>query len=333
MKQLYEIKRKLSLLLLIGIAILCMGFIFINCGKGPQSKIINSDSGQFAVDCGAAPAGSQGKLGCVIYFNSKELLNRQGTEVTVEAWVKRKTDDLTGFVFDHRTAEGVAMWIKDNEPKFAIRRLVNATSSDFVVESNVTLSANTWYHIAGVLVNAVHSHPLSSSCTTTVMAETPHMDIYVDGEFKNCASTGSRSMATLTCNPESLGTGQCAGDSLAIGGPLAVGICNSGDFPCTDVTSESLNGIIDEVRYYTTARTHTLIQSCMNTELGLDGNCSRNSITLGAYMRFNEGKGAAPADWTGLGPGSKENNGFLVTETGRFWDGGWVSGAPITRKD
>jgi hypothetical protein len=721
MKQLYEIKRKLSLLLLIGIAILCMSFIFINCGVGPQSKIINSDSGQFAVDCGAAPGGTVAggeKQGCVIYFVSEELLNRQGPEVTVEAWVKRKTDSLTGFVVDRHATEGVVMWVKDNEPKFAITRIgreLGSTSTDFIVDSNFSLATNTWYHIAGVLTNTneggIHSCPrdvgqytsivrdsndklhisyydvaaktlrystnasgswvntmvdnssvvgqyssiaidsskiyisyytedagnlkfascarstncddasewttttvdigddsdkilvgdpphldgiikpeevdkrgrytsiavdstkvhisyyavkawndpagnliyascslstncdsasdwtittvdsagdvgqysdiavssttahisyydntnkklkyascalstncdatgewttadvassageiigqyssiaiesldiphisyyhststpayflkhatnktgtwvattvdstgnigqhtsiamdstkayisyydvtngdlkyascaLSTNCdstgewtsstvdstgdvgqftsialdsssnahisyydvtngdlkyatntsgiwaTTTLddgeaSFEIPHLDIYVTDEdgvggFRNCASTGSRSMAVLTCAPQDVGAGSCEGDTMSIGGAVATGV--------SDGTSQSFMGVIDDVRYWTAARTQAQIQACMYQELVMhdSGDCGIDNSNLAAYVKLNEGKGSAPSDWTGLGSGSKENNGFRTTESGRFWDGGWVSGAPITRKD
>ncbi len=102
MKQLYKIKKKLPLFLLIGILMLCLGFILINCGKGPQSKIVNPDSGQFAVDFSASSMVDGG----VIYVVSSELLNRQGSEVTVEAWVKRKTDTLDGLFFHVMSTEG-----------------------------------------------------------------------------------------------------------------------------------------------------------------------------------------------------------------------------------
>lgn len=331
MKQFNEMKKKLSLFLLIGILILCVGFIFINCGKGPQSKIINSDSGQFAVDFSQAPSGHGG----IVYVVSNELLNRQGTEVTVEAWVKRNTANLTGGVFSRHESEGPVMWVKDNEPKFAIRRVVGPTSTDFVVESNVSLAANTWHHLAGVLVNAAHSHPSSSSCSPAVMAETPHMDIYVDGQFKNCASTGSRSMTVLTCTPQELGTGTCAGDTLAVGGFVAIdGVFDDGAAKTIN-TTQALNGVIDDVRYWTAARTQTQIQACMNQELvsHKSGDCGIENSNLGAYLKFNEGSGAAPSDWTGLGSGSKEDNGVPADSPARPWDGGWVSGAPITGED
>lgn len=317
MKQLYGIKRKLSLLLLIGIVILCVGFIFINCGKGPQSKIVHADSGQCAIDFSDTPYSS------ALYFVSNELLNRQSSEVTVEAWVKRKTSPLTGPIISRHAEEGVLMWVKDNEPKFAIRRDVSGTSTDFIVESNVTLSENVWYHIAGVLVNESHVHPSSttSAACETAASETPHMDIYVDGVLENCASTGLRSMAELTCAPETLGVGVCGGDSIGVG--VFIGSDPS------DGASGKFD-IIDDVRYWTTARTQAQIQGCMNQELVMfsDGDCGIDNPNLAAYIKLNECKGSAPSDWTGLGAGSKESPAVIP------WDGGWVSnGAPITRKD
>jgi hypothetical protein len=680
MKQLYEIKRKLSLLLLIGIIILCIGFIFINCGKGPQSKIIHADSSQCAVDFSDITANTSN-----IFLVSNELLNRQGSEVTIEAWVKRKTGTLLrGSVLSRHSSEGAMLWVKDNEPKFAIRSIVNATSTDFIVNSNVSLAENTWTHLAGVLIDEDHSS-VHSACdveglstsigldaskkayigyhdavngsvkyitnasgswvksivassgkftslvvetenkahvayhnsgpngdlfyakpsstpgvwlspetvdnsvdvdgsdipdgdftdpedisvnvgkynsikldssnkayisyyddgvtyaspngdlkyatnasgswvtttvdstgdvgkytsiavdssnkayisyydvtngdlkyatnasgswvtttvdstgdvgkhtsiavdssnkayisyydvtngdlkyatnasgswvttavdstgdvgkhtsiavdssnkayisyyndivtngyptgdlkyatnasgswvTTTVdstgdvgkhtsiavdssnkayisyydftngdlkyatnasgswaaetvdsslevaRSETPHLDIYVNGEYKNCASTGSRPMSSdLTCAADELGEGVCSGDSIGIAAFI-------GSAP-SDGTAGTFNGIIDEPRYWTTARTQAQIMACMNQELvsSDSGVCGINNADLASYMRLNECKGAAPSDWTGLGSGSKESPSGTPE-----WDGGWVNGAPVTRKD
>ncbi len=337
MKKFCVSKKKLPLFLLIGIFILCVGFILINCGKGPQGKNINPDSGQFAIDFTKAPSGKG-----AVFVVSSELLNRQGTEFTIEAWVKRKKDALNGAVFSRHDSKGILMWVKDNEPKFAMRRVIAGTSTDFDVESGFSFGADKWHHMAGVLVNAVHSHPTSSSCTTAVMAETPHLDIYVDGEFKNCATTwgapgdtatGPQFLPDLsTCPPDpitgdpTLGAGVCAGDTLGIG--IFVGSAVT-----TDGTSLMLNGVIDEVRYWTVARTPGEINACRNTELSLGGVCSRNNPNLAAYLRFNEGKGSSPADWTGLGSGSKEDALVSADDPARVWDSGWVSGAPITKKD
>jgi hypothetical protein len=343
MKHLYEIKKKLSLLLFVGILILCLVFILINCGKGPQSKIIHPDSGQFAVDLNLAPGGVPG----LIFVLSSELLNRQATgEFTIEMWVKRKTSSLTGVAFSRHDSEGAVMWFKDNQPKFALMRMITAplasepTSTPLQVDSGFSFGINEWYHIAGVLVDAVHIHSSSTTPTVTgdceneAASERPHLDIYVDGIFMNCGTTWGAPGDTATgpvflsenvCTPDTLGVGVCAGDTIGIG----VAVLGA---PETDVGT--LNGIIDEVRYWTTARTPREIKKCKGTELGLtDVDCDRNSPDLAAYLKLNEGKGASPSDWTGLGSGSKEDTAVPVDDPARAWDGGWVSGAPITKKD
>ena len=55
---------------------------------------------------------------------------------------------------------------------------------------------DSWYHVAGVLVNADHSGTHAAiDCAdgdgnaTTGNAETPHLDIYIDGTLTACAST------------------------------------------------------------------------------------------------------------------------------------------------
>ncbi|MBI5739281.1 MAG: LamG domain-containing protein [Nitrospirae bacterium] len=256
---------------------------------------------------------------------SNDFLLRQGSEVTIEAWIKRNTDALEGAVISRHSLEGAMMWVKANEPRFGIRRLVAGTSTDFIVDSNVEVSANSWHHVAGVLINADHSSVHAACEGTDARAETPHLDIYVDGVYRNCASTGSRFLSQLNCTDAGageLGAGNCAGDTLGVGAFYGTGI--------SDGTSASFNGAIDEVRYWTAARTEAQIQACMNQELvSFDsGDCGINNSALGAYMRFNEGRGSAPNEWTGLGSGTKESPAGIIG-----WESGWVSGAPITRRD
>jgi len=340
MKHFYDVKRKLPFFLLIGVLMICMAMLFINCGTGPQNKIVDPEGGAHAIDFSLAPGGQNG----IVYVISDDLINRQSANVTVEAWVKRKTDNLNGFIFSRHAAEGVAMWVKDNEPKFALRRLVSGTSTDFVVESNIAISANSWNHIAGVLVSADHSavHAACQAAEAGAESEVPHLDIYVAGDFKNCASTTTLTMSQdllSNCSAISLGEGVCEVDTYAVGGQVsAQGICNVTNTDinsCADITTASLNGIIDEPRYWTTARTQAQIQACRNQELETfsSGDCGVQNSHLAGYMRFNEGEDSSPSDKTGLGSGSKEDNGVSVDSPLREWKGGWVDGAPIASRN
>lgn len=322
MRHFNSIKKKLPLILLIGILILCLGFILINCGKGPQGKITNPDSGQYAIDFSATENGNLG----VVFTVGENLPSLKNKEFTVEAWVKTKGTSTTGAIFGrYDNSGGTLMWVKDNEPKFAIR-LPNfsgtGTPRDFTVESNFVLGADEWHHIAGVLVNAVHPHPSSTfgAACATAAAETPHIDIYVDGDLKNCASTGSEFLPEFVCDPLAVGSGVCATDTTAVGNFIGG--------PASDGTIANMNGVVDEVRFWTIARTPEQINACMNQELSLGtGTCGRMTDNLQGYLRFNEGKGHSPGDFSGMGAGSKESPAAHV------WDGGWVSGAPITRKE
>jgi hypothetical protein len=116
-------------------------------------------------------------------------------ELTVEAMIKGNVSNLNGEIF----SPGVFLEVKDNEPMFGIGINPNPTSTpDYAVGSLGSMLAQVWYHIAGVLTNSAHTHPVSGSCSSAVMAETPHLDIYVNGEFKNCATTSS----SFAANPD-----------------------------------------------------------------------------------------------------------------------------------
>jgi len=80
----------------------------------------------------------------VVYVTSSDLPNIKGSEFTIEAWVKRKDLDLNGGIFS-RCAPGVALYVKNNEPKFAIiiPGVVTGTTSTYSVGRGVTMSTNT----------------------------------------------------------------------------------------------------------------------------------------------------------------------------------------------
>jgi len=244
-----------------------------------------------------------------------------GRELTVEAWVK-KSNDKYGIEPIIRMASGGNKWndfavgfqlgISGDKPFFNIRRQsslpesigcspghVTGTSS-CIVTSTQQILKNAWTHIAGVLVNKAHVHPVSTSCTTAVMAEKPHLDLYINGEFNNCASSGE----------------QFAGDDLNYEMTL-------GSREYCPNCGPSFGGVLDDIRFWTVARTEQELQKCMNFELGTTTKCLVDSTILKGYWDFNEGQGSVVYDSSGNGL-----SGVVEIYSGGFqpWDGSWVPG-------
>ena len=193
MKMWQDLKSKSLFFLIGGILVLCVGFLAVSCGTGPLVKT-SIEKGAFAIDFSRVPTGDIG----TVYVFSSTLPNYANSELTIEAWIKRNTTStFQGTIFarfdtnpaNPNLGRGVIMYVKSNKPYFGINP--SATSTFPVVSDDGAMSNNTWYHIAGVLANSVHTHSTSTSCTTTVMAQTPHIDIYVNGSFQDCATTSS----------------------------------------------------------------------------------------------------------------------------------------------
>lgn len=303
MKQLYCIKKKLPLLLFIGILILCLAFILINCGKGPQSKITDPDAGQFAIDFSDCTAPSPCRViidsGVFKRDSSKRIAAK---ELTMESWIKPHSTSSAGIFGRMDGGSGVALFLGNKNaiiasPRFAIRRCINTSSpfvqpcdtnrptstAEYIVDSGFDISAvlNKWTHIAGVLVNAAHTHPASASCTLAVMAQTPHIDIYVNGTFKNCATTfGGSGDGTPMSDAF---TGEPGGNLMVVGTFYETGN------PVDSVGGTQFDGIVDEPRLFGVARTESEIDQCMLHQLSLgNSTCGTNNVI--GYFRFNEGK-------------------------------------------
>lgn len=354
MKQFNSIKKKLPLILLIGILMLCLGFILINCGKGPQGKIANPDAGQFAIDFKDCPPSAEGNA-CRAIIDSDVFKNDSskkiiGKELTIEAWVKPHSTSSAGIFGRMDGGSGVALLLSNNttgvaSPRFAIRRCVNVSSpfvqpcdttrptstAEYVVDSmlNISTVLDQWTHIAGVLVNEARTHPSSTSCTSEVMAQTPHIEIYVNGVFGNCATTFG-------------GAGDGTPMSDAFTGEPGNFFMYAGSF--TDVLTPvdgvgdntQFDGIIDEPRLWGVARTKAEIKECINQELSMDsGTCGRITNNLIGYLRFNEGKGSGVIDWSGLGSGVKEYTNPHPPSDGSkpaiSWFTGWTTDTPDLR--
>ena len=77
-----------------------------------------------SIDCSLAPVNQTGSVN----IEDTALPNLQNSEFTVEAWVKSKTSTLNGGIFGRLDTKGLALYVKGNEPKLAIRR--SPTSTD-----------------------------------------------------------------------------------------------------------------------------------------------------------------------------------------------------------
>jgi len=330
MSKVSRVRSILLLSLVIGCLIIFANFIFISCGKDPQLKVADSNRGQFALDFSLAPA----EIGKATAVNSN-FPSIEGKELTIEAWVKNKSDDLNGGIFGHIQAKGIGMYVKDNEVRMVIRRdpLVlgdpeggeprcngNPTSTECILESGFNLQKDVWTHIAGVLVNEDHTdvHPPCSS-GDGAEAEKPHMDIYINGEFVDCATTESRFTKA-----------EPSGINLTIG-YLDVGVGDEIDE--TINSSTRFDGVIDEVRFWGVARTQAQIKACMNQELSIStpGDCYIDPSILLGYWRLNEGQGSQIFDISGNG-----NSGVIEIpgqDGSEPWSTGWTEGVPTLTRD
>ncbi len=317
---------RVSLILISIMLILGVGLIFISCGKDPQLKVTDSVKGQYALDFSLAPGAPGANFGVAWANNLSGIPNIGETELTVEAWVKNKTDNLTGAIFGRMDSHGVVLFVKNNELKYGIRRTpitpelrcnqLSPTSTECIVESGFSLTKDVWTHVAGVLVNESHTgiHP-PCSAGDGAESETPHLDIYVNGNFMDCATTDGR----FATNP--------APDNFLV----SIGTMGDGEQLLLDgeiQTNTKFNGVIDEVRLWTVARTQAQIQACMNQELNISipGDCYIDPAILKGYWRFNEGEGHQIFDFSGAGLG-----GIVESPPGTTWSTGWVEGASITR--
>ena len=309
MKQLDAIKKKLPLLLLTGIVLVCLSFVLINCGLGPKGKIVDPDAGPFAVDFSDCPSDS---TSCWVVVDSNAFTSPSkkmaARELTAEAWVKLKSTSTSAAIFGRMDSSGIMLYVKNGIPKAAVRRTAGGAGStstiDVITGAASMLQANIWTHIAAVL-----SFP--SSATST-------LDLYINGQLAN-----------------STGAAVAKKDYTEPGGTL-MGVGTFLDAVNVDGVSSPLKqGIVDEARLWGTARTPGEINKCMNQELSLDsGTCGRMTNNLIGYLRLNEGKGDITNDWAGLGSGVKERTNPNATpghET-LSWNSGWTSDTPNLKR-
>ncbi len=196
------------------------------------------------------------------------------------------------------------------------------TVGDWADDTGYSLIQDTWVHIAAVLTSVDHSATVDTNCTN-VGAQTPHIEIYVDGELENCASTGSNYAKGIL--NEMIGRSQVRDAEWS-------GIGTGG--------AKKLNAVIDEVRFWRGPRTAAEIQQCMNQELVVGtGTCGMNHPDLVGYWRLNEGSGRTISDYSGSGntgtknycptPGAGEFCDVVPLPEDQPWEEGWTTGYPF----
>jgi hypothetical protein len=236
--------------------------------------------------------------------------------------------------------------VKNNEPKLAIRRSlpsstppeisqmrkaqatalntlncvsISPTTTECIVGSNFSLITDVWTHIAGVLVDESHVHTMSEICTNVVMAQRPHLDIYVNGMFSNCATSEE----------------DFSGEASIV---TSAGVIGDGDIVIDDdpnveddeiTTQTRFNGVVDDLRLWGVARTQDQIIECMDRELSFEGEeCIIDHTILNTYWRLNEGNGHDVKDISGNGINGGIESGPPIQK----FEDGWVDGAPIIKK-
>jgi hypothetical protein len=338
------LQQKLLLVLIAAIIIVCAAFIFMSCGKsgkGPQAKIANPDRGPYALDFTDCRSTSQ----CTASLaNNRKIANK---DLTVEAWVKSRSadpNDFSGGIFGRFDVGGIVLYTKNGEPKAAIRRVgasgTATATADYIVSSGIQIVDHAWHHIAAVLTGADHSAVHANcgaadgdnrtdtvDCTPAICNNNIHLDIYVDGEYKECNTTYGEDNDTTVTQPTY--AGEAVGDYEVVGN---VSENLPFDFDGFSVgVPRPFPGVIDEVRLWGVARTQSQINQCMSGELRLDsGTCGRITNDCLSYLRLNEGKGSVINDWCGLGTGVLE---MPVSGEGLLdWTTGWTTDTPNLKR-
>ena len=270
----------LGLSLTLPLSIIILIFSLSGCGIDPQPKV-QIDKGANAIQF----SGSEFK-----YFSAIKGADIQGSDVTVEAWIKASGD---GTVYARSPDPRIMLYVETGLARFSAGSTYAATLTD--------VNDGQWHHIAGVLIGEAHSHAVTGKCDVSDMAGI-HMDIYLDGSYQDCERADF---------PTDVDCYYCSN---------YVGRDGAG--------SSMFNGVIDEVRLWHTARTESQIQQCMNQELEWNGECSIDLNILKGYWKFNEGEGASVKDFSGNSPGTKylcvSNCG--PGEDFVQWEEGWVAG-------
>ncbi len=141
MKKIKQMKGKLLLFLTTAIFILCAAFLIVSCGNKSQQKAKDSNAAASAVDFSTAASGGPCPVAPCYGLATGTTLNPvpsiDRSPFTLEAWVKR-TGTLNASIFGFMDSKGGMLYVKNNVPKFVIRR--NPTTTDVAAANRTALS-------------------------------------------------------------------------------------------------------------------------------------------------------------------------------------------------
>lgn len=221
MKKIKQMKGKLLLFLTTAIFILCAAFLIVSCGNKPQQKTKDANAGPYAVDFSTAASGGPCPddpctgLAPGTTLNPVPSIDR--SPFTLEAWVKRKTaGSLSGSIFGFMDSKGGLLYVKNNVPKFVIRRLPAAgdeveaarsalsecvqnktTSTECIVQSVSSVVGRTTTTKAATL-----TYPTST--TLLYISRTTFPPTTTDLGLKNVTLNSASPTSTFT-DPDTLG--------------------------------------------------------------------------------------------------------------------------------
>lgn len=313
MKHLVFVKSKLFLFLISGILSLSLGFVLISCGAGPALKTLEVMAGIFGIDFSLTSDPD-----AYITVASSNFPSIDGQQFTVEAWIKPKSSTVKAPIFSHvDSSKGILVFIYNNVLAARIGYGSDSSSASTVAtESGDVLTANDWNHIAVVMANEAHSHTVDpDDCTPSEMIETPHIDIYINGVLKACGTTGLNFAQDPTGDDRNRAIIGYTSTLLTMETYMESGPLLSFD--------PKLNAVIDDVRFWLTARTTSEISQCYNQALviGSSGTCGAANAYLYGYWALNAGIGTYITDTSGRGI-----SGSLYSPVDRLWSGGWTTG-------
>lgn len=261
------------------------------------------DNGDWAIDLSVSPPDTGPALEVPYVALGKSIPSMANMEFTVEAWVLPQITNARGTIFSRGgDDEGMIFFFTNGRPYILLKYIDRSPGSApaFQARDSVAYPADTWVHVAGVFTTAFHTG-VHAPCFG-YESQASHLDIYTNGLFRECGPTEGRSMAVMNYY-ETIGRSPTYGSYYA---------CSFGSgWGCPTYVpnvQDKGNLVIDEVRFWGTARSAADIAACRNAELiPGTGQCGIENVGLLSYWKFDEGAGETIInDWA-----LDQNNGSL----------------------
>ncbi|MBI4824805.1 MAG: InlB B-repeat-containing protein [Nitrospirae bacterium] len=249
------------------------------------------DNGDWATDFSINPpnTGTSPEVGYVALGQS--IPSMAGMEFTIEAWIYGLYPALNNSPGIHNIfgrgedVVGFNIWWASGRANFAVKYPDVATAYMVRAPAGTAAAPNIWTHMAAVFTKEDHSTGPNAhaDCTAAgsigARAQSPHMDIYVNGVYGDCGTVGSRQLESLGNSYEMIARSPTIG-------PALWGIPS---MPSPNVKSQL---IIDDLRFWGTARSMADIVACKTAELVPGtGQCGMGNAGLLSYWKLDEGTG------------------------------------------